>query len=132
MDFNGKGVNKAAETAKPVEQTNAPAVSQEAIQDPELDMAYVDRRSVTISLVANYSLYRKVNDKTLPKRRDVIGSSIRSSRTMSANKAEIEAYFPNIVGLAPNNENYITRVKAWLNNISVPVDELGKTFDTSF
>ena len=132
MDFSGKGVNKAAEAAKPVEETKATAVSQEAIQDPELDMAYVDRRSVTISLVANYSLYRKVNDKTLPKRRDVIGSSIRSSRTMSANKAEIEAYFPNIVGLAPNNENFITRVKAWLNNISVPVDELGKTFDTSF
>lgn len=132
MDFNGKGNIKAAEAAKPVEETVAPIVSQEANQDSDLDMAYVDRRSVTISLVSNYSLYRKVNDKSLPKRRDVIGSSITSSRTLSANKAEIEAYFPNIIGLAPNNENFITRVKAWLNNISVPVDELGKTFDTSF
>lgn len=132
MEFNGKVTSKAAEAAEPEKETVAPAVSQEAMEDLELDMAYVDRRSVTISLVTNYSLYRKVNDKTLPKRRDVIGSSIRSSRTMSANKAEIEAYFPNIIGLAPNNENFITRVKAWLNNISVPVDELGKTFDTSF
>lgn len=132
MEFTGQIATKAAETAATKEEDQNPIVSQEAAQDLELDMAYVDRRSVTISLVSNYSLYRKVNDKTLPKRRDVIGSSIRSSRTLSANKAEIEAYFPNIIGLAPNNENFITRVKAWLNNISVPVDELGKTFDTSF
>lgn len=132
MEFTGGSANKAAKADSQINETPNPTISQEAVQDQELDMAYVDRRSVTISLVANYSLYRKVNDKTLPKRRDVIGSSIRSSRTMSANKAEIEAYFPNIIGLAPNNENFITRVKAWLNNISVPVDELGKTFDTSF
>jgi hypothetical protein len=33
---------------------------------------------------------------------------------------------------APNNENFISRVKAYLNNISVSIDELGKTFDISF
>ena len=102
------------------------------VEDNDLDMPYIDRRSVTISLVANYSLYRRANDKTLPKRRDVIGSSIRSSRTLASNKAEVEAYFPNLIGLAPNNENFVSRVKAYLNNISVPVDELGKTLDVSF
>ena len=124
---------KGEATPKAEEQTENVVNVQGAIQtDDDLDMAYVDRRSITISLVTNYSLYRKQNDKSLPKRRDVIGSSIRSSRTLSANKGEIEAYFPNLIGLAPNNEMFITRVKAYLNNISVPIDELGKTFDTSF
>lgn len=132
MDFKGGSVTKAADAVAPKDETPNQTISTDAIQDPDLDLAYIDRRSVTISLVANYSLYRRANNKTLPKRRDVIGSSVRSSRTMSANKSEIEAYFPNLIGLAPNNENFITRVKAWLNNISVPVDELGKTFDTSF
>lgn len=96
------------------------------------DESYVDERSITVALVKNYSLYRRVNDKSLPKRRDHIGGSVSSSRILSANKEEIETYFPNIVGLAPNNENFITRVKQYLNNIRIQVDELGKTFNTSF
>ena len=96
------------------------------------DEEYTDVRSVTIKLVKNQSLYRRVNDKVLPKRADYIGSSINSSRVLSANKEEIETYFPNIVGVAPNKESFITRVKHYLNNIRVRVDELGKTFDTSF
>lgn len=125
--------NKGGATPEPEDKTVVETKVQGAIEaDDDLDMAYVDRRSITISLVTNYSLYRKTNDKSLPKRRDVIGSSIRSSRTLSSNKGEVEAYFPNLIGLAPNNEMFVTRVKAYLNNISVPVDELGKTFDTSF
>nr|DAN91747.1 MAG TPA: hypothetical protein [Crassvirales sp.] len=96
------------------------------------DEEYTDVRSVTIKLVKNQSLYRRVNDKVLPKRADYIGSSINSSRVLSANKEEIETYFPNIIGVAPNNESFITRMKHYLNNIRVRVDELGKTFDTSF
>lgn len=96
------------------------------------DMEYTDRRTVTISLVKNYSLYRKANDKVLPKRKDYIGSSVASSRTLSSNKDEVEAYFPNIVGVMPNNESFLTRVKQYLNNIRIPVDELGRTFDISF
>lgn len=134
MDFNKIGAD--AKSVKADNQEQKPNVSQEVVGtqiiDEELDLPYVDKRSVTISLVTNYSLYRRVNDKTLPKRRDVIGSSLRSSRALSSNKGELEAYFPNLIGLAPNNENFMTRVKAYLNNISVPVDELGKTFDTSF
>ena len=131
-DFkSGVDIKPSAVASQPDKTPVTPEVKG-AVEDADLDIAYIDRRSVTISLVTNYSLYRKVNDKTLPKRRDVIGSSIRSSRTLAANKAEIEAYFPNLIGLAPNNQNFISRVKAYLNNISVPVDELGKTLDISF
>ena len=77
-------------------------------------------------------MYRKVNDRVLPKRRDYIGSSVTSSRILAANKEEIETYFPNLVGIAPNNPDFITRVKQFLNNIRIPVDELGKQFDISF
>lgn len=101
-------------------------------RDESLDEPYTEKRTITINLVTNYSLYRRVNDKTLPKRMDKIGSCVRSSRTLSSNKGEIESYFPALIGLAPNNENFISRVKAYLNNISVSVDELGKTFDISF
>lgn len=132
MDFGVTDKNKSATAPAADKETKVETINQGVAEDQDLDLAYIDRRSVTISLVTNYSLYRRANDKHLPKRRDIIGSSIRSSRTLAANKAEIEAYFPNLIGLAPNNDNFITRVKAWLNNISVPVDELGKTFDTSF
>ena len=101
-------------------------------ENESLDREYFDRRSVSISLVKNYSLYRKANDKIIGKRSDYIGSSISSSRTLSANKTEVEAYFPNIIGLAPNNENFITRVKQYLNNFQVKVDEIGKTLNISF
>ena len=102
------------------------------VEEENTDEEYTDNRTITISLIKNYSLYRKVNDKVLPKRSDYIGSCIASSRTLSANKEEVEAYFPNLIGLAPNNENFVTRVKQYLNNIKILVDELGKTFDISF
>lgn len=131
--INGTGTSKGDETPTPNIETPKETISEGAKKaNEELDLPYVERRSITVSLVTNYSLYRRVNDKTLPKRRDVIGASLSSSRTLSSNKEEIEAYFPALIGLAPNNENFITRVKAYLNNISVAVDELGKTFDISF
>lgn len=93
---------------------------------------YTDHRSVTISLVKNNSLYRKANDKVLPKRVDYIGSSVHSSQVLAANKEEIETYFPNILGLSTNDPNFISRVKMYLNNIRIAVDELGRKFDISF
>ena len=116
--------------SSPVEEVKKVDVEEQAPTD--LDEPYTEERSVTIALVKNYSLYRRANDKTLPKRRDYIGGSVSASRVLSANKDEVETYFPNIVGLAPNNENFITRVKQYLNNIRIPVDELGKTFNVSF
>lgn len=98
----------------------------------ELDKPFTYKRSITVSLIQNYSLYRKANDKVLPKKRDYIGSSIRSSQVLASNRAEIEAYFPQLLGISVNNENFVTRLKQYLNNIQVPVNELGVTFDCSF
>ena len=107
------------------------SVSAENKEEDEND-EYVDIRNVTIMLVKNYSLYRKANDKVLAKRKDFIGSSIYASRILSANKEEVDTYFPNIIGLSPADPNFITRVKQYLNNIRVSVDELGRSFDISF
>lgn len=145
MDFgNTEPVgNKEVVNASPaVEKTWSSPVGEEKKEQPvmakdepkreDLDKPFTDNRSITIALIQNYSLYRKANDKVLPKRRDFIGSSIRSSRVLSSNRAEIEAYFPQLLGLSPNNENFISRLKQYLNNIQVHVDELGVTFDCSF
>lgn len=98
----------------------------------ELDKPFTYKRSITVSLIQNYSLYRKANDKVLPKKRDYIGSSIRSSQVLASNRAEVEAYFPQLLGISVNNENFVTRLKQYLNNIQVPVNELGVTFNCSF
>lgn len=118
------------------ENTQAPKAdkvltSKEQKQE-ELDKPFTYKRSITVSLIQNYSLYRKANDKVLPKKRDYIGSSIRSSQVLASNRAEVEAYFPQLLGISVNNENFVTRLKQYLNNIQVPVNELGVTFDCSF
>lgn len=121
---------KVDKSNSPVEETQP--VNKQDKPEEDLEEEYTDRRTITISLVKNYSLYRKVNDKVLPKRKDYIGGSIKSSRTLSSNKEEVDTYFPNIIGLSPNDPNFISRVKQYLNNIRIPVDELGRTFDISF
>lgn len=129
-----KNEQKTAGNVPPVEETVDvvdSSVSAENKEEDEND-EYVDIRNVTIMLVKNYSLYRKVNDKVLAKRKDFIGSSIYASRILSANKEEVDTYFPNIIGLSPADPNFITRVKQYLNNIRVSVDELGRSFDISF
>ena len=150
MDFGTTGGSKvevaanAANTAgvtgsSPVgndENNQAPKAdkvltSKEQKQE-ELDKPFTYKRSITVSLIQNYSLYRKANDKVLPKKRDYIGSSIRSSQVLASNHAEVEAYFPQLLGISVNNENFVTRLKQYLNNIQVPVNELGVTFDCSF
>lgn len=125
---------KEDNTTSPVEETvavNNPTEDDVTIGE-DLNAEYTDHKTVTISLVKNYSLYRKANDKVLPKRKDFIGSSIYSSRIMSANKEEVDTYFPNIIGLSPSDPNFVMRVKQYLNNIRIPVDELGRVFNISF
>ena len=140
---SGKGIqfgfdkSDAENREQKVDKSNSPVegtkpVSKQDKPEEDLEEEYTDRRTITISLVKNYSLYRKVNDKVLPKRKDYIGGSIKSSRTLSSNKEEVDTYFPNIIGLSPNDPNFINRVKQYLNNIRIPVDELGRTFDISF
>lgn len=107
-------------------------LTSEEQKQEELDKPFTYKRSITVSLIQNYSLYRKANDKVLPKKRDYIGSSIRSSQVLASNRAEVEAYFPQLLGISVSNENFVTRLKQYLNNIQVPVNELGVTFDCSF
>lgn len=126
----GKDKANIDNTQSPVEEIST---KQESNTDIDYgDLEYTDRRSVTIMLVKNYSLYRKANDKVLPKKTDYIGSCVQSSQILAANKQEVEAYFPNIVGRSINDPDFVMRVKEYLNNIRVSVDELGRTFDTSF
>lgn len=98
----------------------------------DLNKEYIDKRIITISLVHNYSNYRKVNLKVLGQRKETIGSSIISCRVLSSNKGEVEAYFPALIGLSPNNPEFITRVKAWLSNIKFTVNDNDANLDISF
>lgn len=145
MDLNTAGAGKtekATDALKAGGETGSSPVGDENKKEPiktaqqesdeELDAPFTYNRTVSIALIQNYSLYRKANDKVLPKRRDFIGSSVRSSQVLASNRAEVEAYFPQLLGLSPNNENFISRLKQYLNNIQVRVDELGVTFDCSF
>lgn len=106
-----------------------PSVKEEI--EADLDMEFIDERKISISTIQNYSLYRKANFKVLGVSNSVIGSSIRSSRTLSSNKEEVEAYFPNIIGISPNNADFVNRVKQYLNNIQVTVNE-SISLDISF
>lgn len=100
--------------------------------DEDLNKEYVDKRSIIISLVHNYSNYRKVNMKVLGQRKETIGSSITSCRVLSSNAGEVNAYFPALVGLSPNHADFTTRVKAWLSNIQFIVNENDVPLDISF
>jgi len=124
-------VNKESQDIQPAGNTPA-GFSATSETKEELESQYVDKRTVTINLKQKYSLYRQANDKSLPKRHDVIGSSLISSRTLTSNNKEMEAYMPQLIGIAPNNEDFVSRVKAYFNNFSVVIDELGKTLDISF
>ena len=124
---NPSGEDKTANAGQ-----TAHNADQNKTQKEDLTQPYEDKSSVTIALVENYSLFRKVNRVSLPKRVDYIGSCIESSRRLSANKIEAEKYFPQVIGIMPNHENFLTRVKQYLNNIRIAVDEQGVTFDTTF
>lgn len=132
------GFNKpnSSEVEQKIDSATSPvedkAVEEAPKESADANEEYTDIRKVTIMLIKNYSLYRKANSKVLSKRIDFIGSSVYSSRILAANKEEIDTYFPNIVGLSPNDPNFIARVKQHLNNFRVSVDELGRSFDTSF
>lgn len=100
--------------------------------DEDLTKEYVDKRTIVISLVHNYSNYRKANMKVLGQRKETIGSSITSCRVLSSNSGEVNAYFPALVGLSPNHADFTSRVKAWLSNIQFVVNENDVPLDISF
>ena len=117
-------------TANPAKVQDEPIASVN--KDEELDKEYVDKRTIIISLVHNYSNYRKVNMKVLGQRKETIGSSISSCRILSSNAGEVNAYFPALVGLSPNHPDFTSRVKAWLSNIQFVVNENDVPLDISF
>ena len=103
-----------------------------AAKEAELEEPYIDKRTIVIAPVQMFSAYRNANKASMGPRRTVIGSSINSSRVLSANKGEVEAYFPELIGMSPNNPEFTTRVKAYLNNISLNVNEKGTPLNISF
>ncbi len=121
---------KTNTAADPVKVQTVQATN--AAKDEELDKEYVDNRTITISLVHNYSNYRKANFKVLGQRKETIGSSISSCRILSSNAGEVNAYFPSLVGLSPNHSDFTTRVKAWLSNIQFVVNENDVPLNISF
>lgn len=98
----------------------------------ELDVQYVDERTIIISPVKNYSNFRKINIATLGKKKEVIGSSIKSSQILSSNIGEISKYFPSIIGVSPTSPDFVASVKGWLNNIQFIIGDKDVTLDTSF
>lgn len=118
-----EGVNKTTEDNNKVKQSYT---------KEELEAPYVDIKKITIKPVQNFSAYRNVNKAVLGSKKQVIGSSIKSSRILSSSKGEVEAYFPELVGLSSNHPDFITRVKGYLNNIQFTVNDIGSTIDCSF
>ena len=121
---------KTNTTSNPAKVQGQPVASVET--DEDMNKEYIDKRTIIISLVHNYSNYRKVNMKVLGQRKETIGSSISSCRTLSSNADEVNAYFPALVGLSPNHPDFTTRVKAWLSNIQFVVNENDVPLDISF
>ena len=112
--------------------TVATVMENKAAKEAELNSPYTDKRTVTIAPVQQFSAYRRANIKSMPPRRNIIGSSISSTRILSSNKDEVEKYFPQIIGISPNNQEFVTRVKAYLSNISFNVQDAGSTLNISF
>lgn len=110
--------------------TDKPQVNNSFKED--LTLPYTDKRTVIISLVHNYSNYRKANMKVLGQRRETIGSCIRSCQVLSSNSKEVDAYFPALIGVSPTNADYITKVKGWLSNIQFVISENDVSLNTSF
>lgn len=128
-DSATNNIGKEGPTNKEVKKVDSTLLE---VEDKDLDKEYLDTRYVTISLVQNYSAYRKANITVLGNVKGRIGSSIYSCRTLSANKGEVEAYFPSLIGYSPNNPEFVTRVQAWLSNIDVLVDDSDKRLNISF
>lgn len=121
--------NSNAPTGKTVAQEEA---EKQAALEAELKAEYIDKREIIIASVLNYSAYRRINMAALGKPRNTIGSSVNSVRKLMANKGEVEHYFPELVGVASNNPEFITRVKNYLNNIFFDVRDTERTIDVSF
>lgn len=72
----GNEVDKTAMTSPTGEQALDNDIQPNKPDDQEterdLDKPYLEKRSVTINLIANYSFYRRANDKYLPKSMNIL------------------------------------------------------------
>ena len=98
----------------------------------ELEAPYTEVKKITIKPVQNFSAYRNANNNVLGNKKQVIGSCIRSSRILSSNRDEVNAYFPELIGLSSSHPDFISRVKAYLNNIQFTVNNIGSEINASF
>jgi hypothetical protein len=120
-------------TPKGSENEVKPTMAQaKAENEAELMEEYIDERSITIAAIQNNSFYRQKNMRYYGQKHEVIGSSINSCKILSSNKDEVAAYFPEIIGIASNHSEFVSRVKAYLSNIHVVLSSSDITFDTTF
>ena len=134
VNVNIDGADKSSPVQTPSSEPTRAQVeaAKAAAKNEEMNAPYVDKRYVTISLVHNYSNYRRVNMKVLGQRKETIGSSVRSCQVLSSNAGEIAAYFPALIGISANNPDFITRVKTWLSNIQFTISENDVKLNTTF
>lgn len=130
------GSNKTEKDSKVDSATELTVAESAKLREKEseedLDSEYIDTRKVTISLVESFSVYRKINNKALDRKKEVIGSSVESSRILSSNSGEISKYFPELIGVSSNNPDFVTKVKSWLNNIHFVVNDRNVELNTTF
>lgn len=119
--------NKVDNDKKPIEEkelnTSSNSKTAKEELDEDLKKEYLDKRTIVILPIHNYSFYRKANMKVFGQKRESIGSCIRSSLALSADKYEVEKYFPNIIGISPSHPDFVNRVKQYLNNIKVDITD---------
>lgn len=124
---------KPTTQANPANVNGGKTVAESAAaKEAELNEPYLDKRTVTIAPVQLFSAYRNANKASIGPRKTVIGSSINSSRILSSNKGEVEAYFPELIGISPSHQEFTSHVKSYLNNISFNVNEKGTPLNISF
>jgi hypothetical protein len=152
--FNGGGLNKPQNKPEDKSNSGKSKVEEKEIKEPndsvetraktpvetpaeeffeeDLSEEYTDNRTIIVSLVSNYSNYRRVNMASLGPVKATIGSSVRSTRTLMGHKGEIEAYFPSLLGISATHNDFVSRVKSYLSNIQFTITGGDAKLDTSF
>lgn len=99
--------------------------------DEDLNKPYVDTRSVIIATSGAMSNFRRANSSFYGAQKQVIGSSITSANMLASNKDEVQAYFTQLLGISSNDPSFNSRVKSYLNNIHLVIED-EKRLDISF
>ena len=130
-EVENKEVNKSADSVETPAESPVETPAEEFFEE-DLNEEYTDNRTIIVSLVSNYSNYRRVNMASLGPVKATIGSSVRSTRTLIGHKGEIEAYFPSLLGISATHNDFVSRVKSYLSNIQFTITGGDAKLDTSF